>query len=141
VVLERNQGQRQTRVAAEPELQGNVQGVLRRARGDLLRRVGLTRCAVRIAALATLVDDVDELGHVANHLRVTGLLARLLGELIPDVHPVTVVLVNALAADLELNGADEVVTNPVEPAELRASAIRRLERDLGECRLEVDAVD
>ena len=33
------------------------------------------------------------------------------------------------------------MTNPVEPAELRARAVRRLERDLGERGLEVDAVD
>ena len=43
VVLERNQGERQTRVAAEPELQRNVQGVLRGAVAALGHRVGLTR--------------------------------------------------------------------------------------------------
>ena len=141
VVLERNQRQRQTRIAAEPELQGNVQGVLRGAVAALGHRVGLTRRAVRIARLAALLDDVNELGHIANHLRVTSLLAGLLGELIPNVEPVTVVLVNALATNLELNIVDEVVTDPVEPAELGASTVSRGEGDLGESRLEVDAAD
>ena len=50
-------------------------------------------------------------------------------------------LVDLLSADLELDIGDQVVTDPVEPAELGARAVGRLERDGGECRLEVDAVD
>jgi hypothetical protein len=65
-----------------------------------------------------LDDDVGEFRDVTNHLGVTSLLASLLGELIPDLEPVTVVLVNALTTDLELNVGDEIVANPVEPAEL-----------------------
>jgi len=57
------------------------------------------------------------------------------------VEPVAVVLVNALSANLEFNGVDEVVTDVVEPAELGARAVRRLELYLRERRLEVDAVD
>ena len=120
VVLQRNQGQRQTRVAAEPELHGHVQRVLGAAVADLVGRVGLARRAVIIAVLATLDDQVRQVGHVANHLGIASLLARLLGELVPDVQPLTIVLVNALTADLELNLLDEVVADPVEPAELRA---------------------
>ena len=141
VVLERNQWQRKARVAAEPELEGNVESVLRRAVADLCERVGLTRGAVRIARLTTLLDDVDQLGYIANHLRITGLLTGLLGELIPNVEPVTVVLVNALAADLELDIVDEVVANPVEPAELGTSTVSRGEGNLGEGGLEVDAAN
>ena len=120
VVLQRNQGQRQTRVAAEPELHGHVQRVLGAAVADLVGRVGLARRAVIIAVLATLDDQVRQVGHVANHLGIASLLARLLGELVPDVQPLSIVLVNALSADLEFNPVDEVVSNPVEPAELRA---------------------
>jgi len=79
VVLERNQRERQTRVAAEPELQGNVQGVLRRAAGGLNQSVGRARRAVRIAALSALLEHIHQLGHVTHHLGVTGLLAGLLG--------------------------------------------------------------
>ncbi len=42
VVLERNEGQRQTRVAAEPELERDVQRVLGCALAHLIRGVGLT---------------------------------------------------------------------------------------------------
>ena len=50
-------------------------------------------------------------------------------------------LVNALATDLKLNVLDQVVADPVEPAELGTRAVSREECDLGESRLEVDAVD
>ena len=141
VVLERDQRQRQARVAAEPELERDVQRVLGGAHHHLVLRVGLARRAVRVARLAALDEEVRQLGHVAHHLGVAGLLARLLRELIPDVQPDAIVLVNALAADLNLNVADEVVTDPVEPAELGARAVRRREGHAGERRLEVHAVD
>ena len=141
VVLEGDERERQTRVAAEPELKRDVQRVLRGALADLVGRVGLARGAVIVAVLATLRDEVRQLRDVANHLGVTSLLARLLRELIPDVQPLSVVLVDALPADLELDLLDEVVTDPVEPAELGARAVRGGERDLGERRLEVHAVD
>ena len=141
VVLERDERQRQARVAAEPELERDVERVRRRAVDLLLRRVGLAAGAVIVARLATLDEEVRQNRHVANHLGVAGLLARLLRELIPDVEPVAVVLVDALAADLDLNALDEVVADPVEPTELRTRAVRRLERDARERRLQVDTVD
>jgi len=142
VVLEGNEGERETRVAAEPELEGHVQGVHGRAATDDLGGVGLTAIAVVVAARTAGVDQVGELGDVAHHLGVAGLLARLLRELVPDVEPVAIVLVDALAADLELDVGDKVLANPVEPAELAAAAVRgRVDDDLGERGLEVDAVD
>ena len=57
------------------------------------------------------------------------------------MEPVTIVLVNALATDLELDVGDQVVANPVEPAEHRARAVRGLELYLGQSGLQVDAVD
>ena len=141
VVLESDERERQARVAAEPELERDVERVRRRAVHELRREVRLAARAVIVARLTALDEEVREDGHVANHLGIAGLLARLLRELIPDVHPVAVVLVNALATDLNLNRLNEVVSNPVEPAELRTRAVRRLERNLGERRLEVHAVD
>ena len=120
VVLEGDQRQSQTRVAAEPELQRDVEGVHRGARGDDLGGERLTTVAIVVARRASLVEEVRELGHVADHLGIASLLARLLGELVPDVKPITVVLVNALATDLNLNIVNEVVTDPVEPTELGA---------------------
>ena len=120
VVLERDEREGKAGVAAEPELEGDVEGVLRGAVGDLGERVGLTARAGIVARLTALDEHVHELRNVANHLGVAGLLARLLGELIPDLEPVTVVTVDALATDLELNIVDEVVADVVEPAELGA---------------------
>jgi hypothetical protein len=141
VVLEGDQGQSQARVTVKPELEGDIQGVLRGALLDLVRRVGGTGAAVGVAVLTALNENVHELGDVTNHLGVASLLARLLGELIPDLEPVTVVLVDALATNLNLNIANKIVTRPVEPAELGARAVRAEERDLGQSGLEVHAVD
>ena len=143
VVLERDEGERKARVAVEPELQRNVQRVLGRAVGRDGRRERLRarRRARAVAALTALDEEIDELRHVANHVGVTGLLARLLRELIPDLEPVTVVLVDLLATDLNVHIVDQIVANPVEPAELRARRVRARELDLGERGLEVHTVD
>ena len=141
VVLERNERQRQARVAVKPELEGHVQRVLRRAVADLLRGVGLARAAVVVARLTALDEEIRELGHVANHLGVAGLEAWLLRQLVPDLEPVAVLLVDLLAADLNVDVVDQVVADPVEPAELGARAVRGLERDLGQRALEVRAED
>ena len=141
VVLEGDQRQSKTWVAAEPELERDVQGVHRGARGDDLRSEGLTAIAVVVASRATLVQEVRELGHIANHLGITGLLAGLLSELVPNVKPVTILLVDALTTDLNLNIIDDVVTDPVEPTELSARTVRRLELHLRQGSLEVHAVD
>jgi hypothetical protein len=46
-----------------------------------------------------------------------GNVTRLRRELGPDLHPVTVLAINALTTDFNLNLLDEAVTNVVEPAE------------------------
>jgi hypothetical protein len=141
VVLESDQGESKTRVAAEPELEGDVQSVLRGTVLDLVGRVRLARHAVIVAGLTALYEEVGELGDVTHHLGVTSLLTRLLGELIPDVEPLAVVLVDTLTTDLELNLLDEVVANPVEPTELGTRTVRSEELHLRERGLEVHAVD
>ena len=141
VVLQGNQWQGETRVAAEPELEWDVQGVHRGARGDDLGGEWLTAVAIVVAGRTTLVEEVRELWDVADHLGITGLLTRLLGELVPNVEPVTVLLVNALTTNFNFNVINDVVTDPVEPTELSARAVGRLEGDLWEGRLEVHAVD
>jgi len=141
VVLESNQGQSQTRVAVEPELEGDVQSVLRGAAERLIGGVRLTLGAVIVARLTANHQEVHQLRHIAHHVGVTGLLSRLLGELIPDLQPVTVVLVDLLSANLKLNGVDQVVAHPVQPAELRTGAVRRGQLHGGKGGLEVDAVN
>ncbi len=142
VVLEGDQGESEARVAAEPELERDVQSVLGGALADLIGGVGRgVGGAVTIAVLTSLDEEVHELGHVADHLGISGLLAGLLGELIPDVEPVTIMLINLLTTDLKVDVVDKVVTDPVEPAELGTRAIGVLQGHLGEGGLEVDAVD
>ena len=43
---------------------------------------------------------------MANHLVVASLLLRREGELVPDVHPITILAVNSLATNLNLNARD-----------------------------------
>ena len=141
VVLQGNQRQGQTRVAAEPELEGNEQGVRGGTVVQVAGHVGLTTGTIVVARLATLHQQVGQHGHIANHLGIPGLLARLLGQLIPDVHPVAIVLVNTLTTNLNLHGADQIVTHPVEPAELGTRTVSALQCHLGQCGLQVHAVD
>jgi len=141
VVLEGNQWQSKARVAVEPELERNVQRVLGRAAHNLVRRARGARTAVIVALLTTLYEGVHQLGHVTNHLGIASLLARLLGELIPNLEPVTILLVDALATNLQLHRVNQIVTRPVEPAELGTRAVRSLEVHRGQGGLEVHAVD
>jgi len=124
VVLERNEREREARVAVEPELERDVERVLWGTLERLVGRVGLAASTVVVAVLSTLNEEIRELGDIANHLGVARLLSRLLRELIPDLEPVTVVLVDTLSANLELDVANKVVTDPVEPAELGTRAVR-----------------
>ncbi len=142
VVLEGDEGESKTRVAAEPELEGHVESVLRGTLAAVVRAgKGLTGSAVGITAIrAGLGDLAGELRDVTDHLGVTGLLTSLLRELIPDVEPVTVVLIDLLTTDLDVHVVDEVVTNPLEPTELGRSTIAAY-INLGEGGLEVDTVD
>jgi hypothetical protein len=54
------------------------------------------------------------------YLDVTGIRR----ELRPDLHPVTILAVNALAADLKLNLLDEAVTDVAEPPETFARSVK-----------------
>ena len=141
VVLEGDQRQSQTGVSVEPELERDVQGVLRGALLDFIRSVGGTRTAVGIAIFTALNEDVDELGNVTNHLGVASLLARFLGEFVPDLEPVAIMFVYPLSTDFDFDVLDQVVTRPVEPSELSTRAIAGLESDLRQSGLEVHAVD
>ena len=58
VVLQRNEGQRQARIAAEPELERDVESVLRRALAHLVRRIGLARRAEVVAVLTALHQQI-----------------------------------------------------------------------------------
>ena len=144
VVLQRDERERETRVAVPPEHERDVQGGLRErvARGAHLGRSARGRARARDGRERG-VRDVGQLGRVANHLEVATLLLRRHGELIPDVHPVTVLAVNALATNLHLHLSDELLTNEVQPAGIdtvRARGRRHGLVDLRESHLQVGAV-
>ena len=117
VILERNQGNRKTRVAAEPELQRDVERLVGRSLAGDARDGGLRRGAGGIERNTSRALHQGEVVGVADE-RVKGLhRAGLRRELGPDLHPVTILAVNALTTDFNLNLLDEAVADVVEPAE------------------------
>jgi len=113
VVLEGDERKRKARVAAVPELERHVESGLREgvARGaDLLRGSGVARTVDRSEAG---VGEVGKLGGVANHLVVATLLLLGESELVPDVHPVAILAVDALATNLNLDGLDKLLSGEI----------------------------
>jgi len=137
VVLERNERDRDTRVAAEPELERDVQRLGGRALARHARDRSLGRRARRVQREASAALHQHEVVRVAEHgvqhMDVTGIR----GELGPDLHPVAVLAVNALATDLQLNLVDQAVADVVQPAEARTT---RRQVNLGEHNLDVRLV-
>jgi hypothetical protein len=145
VVLKSDEGKGQTGVAAEPELKGDVQGGLGESvtgSANLARSVGIARA---IDVVEGGVGDECELASVADHLEVTALLLGRHGKLVPDMHPVTVLAVNALTTDLDLNLRDELLTGEIKPTGINAvlattgRVLKRL-TDLRKSNLKISAV-
>jgi len=114
VVLESDQRKGKTGVAAEPEKEGNVKSRLREGVAGGTDLVGATGGGTGASDGGERgVRDVGKLGGVTDHLEVTTLVLGGHRELVPDVHPVTVLAVNALATDLNLNLRDELLTNEI----------------------------
>jgi len=117
VVLERNERDSKTRVAAEPELERNVESS-RWGACTGGARVGELRTSARgIQGITPPVLHEDEIVGVTDHVVERLSCADILRQLGPDLHPVTILSVNALTANLELNRLDETVTDVVEPSE------------------------
>ena len=123
-------------------MEGDVEGGLREsvAGGANLGRSAGSRAGARDRGKIG-VNHVGKLGGVANHLPVALLLLSRHGELVPDVHPVTVLAVNALATNLNLNLGDDLLTDVVQPAgiDITNAALQALV-NLGKGELEVGAV-
>ena len=122
VVLKSDQRERKTRVAIPPEKEGNVERGLRECvtgSAHLGRATG--RRAGAVHGGEGRVGDVGKLGSVTNHLEVTALLLTSERKLVPDVHPVTVLAVNALTTNLDLNLSDELLTDEIHPAGIDTS--------------------
>ena len=133
VVLQGNEGKGKTRVAAEPEKKGDVKGGLGKSlagSAHLGRASGGRARARHIGELG--VSDVGKLGGVTNHLVVTLLLLGRHGQLVPDVHEVTVLTVNALTTNLDLNLGDELLTGEIQPAGIHILVLGKVLVDLRE---------
>jgi len=137
VVLEGDEGDRETRVAAVPELERDVQRLEGRTGARQARVRGLRGGAGGVQGDTAAVLEEHKVGAVAHHVVERDLRAEGLRELRPDLHPVAVLLVDARTADLDLHRVDEAVTDIVEPAEAVAGVE---ERDLRERDLDVGAV-
>ena len=99
VVLKGDQRQSKTGVTAVPELEGNIEGGFGEGiagSANLARSVALTR-AVNIIERG--IGDKGEFGGVSDHTVVTADLVNGESEVVPNVHPVTVLAINALTTD------------------------------------------
>lgn len=112
-----NEWQRKTWVAVEPELEWHVEG----------RRLSVVETSAR------------ERNGVADHVVITNLVTGRLRELVPDVEPIAVLLVDALTADFNIDVADERMTEVIHPTE--AVRNRSRARNGWDRHLEVDTVD
>jgi hypothetical protein len=115
VVLESNQRESQTGVSTEPELERNVQGGLRKSVTGSANLTGSQGVARGLNIRERGISDEGKLSGVTNHLEVTSLLLRGHSELIPDVHPVTILTINSLTTNLDLNLGNELLTGVIQP--------------------------
>jgi hypothetical protein len=142
VILKSNQRKSKTGVAAIPELEGDIESGLRESiagSANLTRSVSLART---IDGVKRGVSDKGKLGGVSNHGIVTLLLVDGESKVVPDVHPVTILAVNALTTDFDLNLGNKLLTREIKPTGINtilASALHRLV-DLGKSNLKVSAV-
>jgi hypothetical protein len=143
VVLKGQEGKSKTGVAAKPELKRDVKSGLRKgiARStNLGGTVGGRAGAVDRGKKR--ISDVGELGGLTDHLEVAALLLAGHSELVPDVHPVTILAVNALTTNLNLNLSNELLTDVVKPTSINTIIARLLHVliNLRKSNLEVGAV-
>jgi len=142
MVLKSDEGKGKTGVTAVPELKGNIEGSLGESiagSANLTRSVSL---AGTIDGIERGISDESQLGGVADHSIVTGLLVNGKSKVVPDVHPVTILAVNALTTDLNLNLRNQLLTGEIEPTSINTilrSAFHGLV-NLGKSNLKVSAV-
>ena len=143
VVLQGNQRKGKSGVSAKPEQQGNVEGGLREGVAGSAHLGGSTGGGAGTRHIGEGgISDVGKLGGVTDHLLVSALLLGGHGKLVPDVHPVTILAIDALATNLNLNLGDKLLTDEVQPTGINTGITRGLHAlvDLRESHLQVSAV-
>lgn len=123
VILKGNKGESKTRVAAKPELKRNIESGF----GHAGSKVAITEGHIVGSSTGggtVTRDGLNKTSYIADHGSITFLVTSRLRKFIPDVEPVTVVAVNALATDFNFNLSDHNVAEPVKPTELSSSGNR-----------------
>jgi hypothetical protein len=123
VVLKGDQGEGKTGVGAKPELKRNIEGGLRKGIAGGTHLTGSLRFARTIDIREGGISDEGKLSGVTNHLEVSTLLLSSHGKLVPDVHPITILAVNALATNLNLNLSDELFSREIQPTGINTSVV------------------
>ncbi len=142
VVLKGNQGKRKPRVAAVPELEGDIEGSF----GEGI--TGLAHLGGRVGGTRTInfrerrISDKGQLSGISNHLKITAFLFLGQGELIPQVHPVTILTINALTTNFNFNLRDHLLSGEIEPTGPDTRISRGLQTlvDFRQSHLQVGAV-
>ena len=113
VILKGDQGEGKTGVGAKPELKRNIEGGLRKGIAGGTHLAGSLGVARTINIGERGISDEGKLGGVTNHLEVAALLLSSHGKLVPDVHPVTILTVDSLTTNLNLNLGDKLLTGVI----------------------------
>jgi hypothetical protein len=142
VILKSDEGKGKTGVTAVPELEGNVESSLGQSiagSANLTRGICLTRT---IDGIERGIGDKSQLGGIANHSMVTRALVIGKSKVVPDVHPVTILAINALTTDLNLNLGNQLLTGEIKPTGINTILVGSLHGlvNLGESNLKVSAV-
>jgi hypothetical protein len=145
--IQGNKRKSKTRICAEPELERHVKGGLRKGvtrSTNLARSHGVART---INISERRISDESELCGITNHLEVTTLLLSSHGKLVPDVHPVTILTINALTTNLNLNLGNKLLTREIQPTSINGTStsskcgrVTHKLVDLRDCHLKICAV-
>ena len=114
VVLKGDQRKGKSGVAAIPELEGARKEWSQEERyGERTPGLGASGCARSVNVSEDRISDEGKLGGVDQSSCSNQLLAPSKGKLVPDVHPVTILTVNALTTNLDLNLRDELLAREI----------------------------
>ena len=89
MVLQSNEWEGKTGVAVEPELERHVKDLARHGKG--------------VAGAGSGLGDLSKARGVTDHVGITKLMTGGLGELVPDVEPVTVMFIDPLQVILQFS--------------------------------------
>jgi hypothetical protein len=96
-------------------LKRHVKSCLRKSVAGSTHLTRSVRLTWSINVVERGISDECKLGGVTNHLVVSALLLGCKGKLVPDVHPVTILTVNALTTNLNLNLRDKLLSREIQP--------------------------